>query len=68
MGNDVGNMFKIGLTGWYGKQNLGDELLKQIIQQFYNKHKVTVLEPSQTADADIDVVVFGGGTSYMTFT
>jgi polysaccharide pyruvyl transferase WcaK-like protein len=54
-------MVKIGITGWYGKHNLGDELLKRNIQKFYKNHTVKVLEPNQIENADIDLLVFGGG-------
>ncbi len=58
---------KIGIVGWYGHENLGDERILHCLRLFLSQHEMFVLGDWGEARAELDMlnrcdyVLFGGG-------
>lgn len=51
---------KIGIVGWYGKQNIGDEAFRDVFAEDFVNHNLRYYTPPGTPH-DCDVYILGGG-------
>lgn len=63
----MNNKMKIGIIGWYGYSNFGDERILHCLKRYFSEHDVTVYqawEPARKRINEInqnDIVIIGGG-------
>lgn len=52
---------KIVVCGYYNKKNLGDELYKVSMAEFFNGYNLEFYGPSDIVNTDSEAIIFGGG-------